>query len=371
MIKIKSLPSLVYLAVLTILISVVSTGFQFRFLITSFKIKSDGHKVPIITLFPDTEAQSPLTKTARVYLKYKIFEDPGYTLSFFIKTGSQNEKETLLFYSTDRRLGSLFWNISIIDGKIETARLEHILPAITDRRVNDNRWHHVLVSTNRKEERIYLDGKLDKSAPVYKLHIPDKWFVANINQKLVGDDQIHLKDFIFVNKDLSPGQFEVYRYYFLGNKTPLYRLIFTRFILNLLIIISLYGFLVFIIKLHYENQTLFSIIDNISSKLPLCLLAVISFWTGLGYQISIFCFFLFFYYILQNYENIFPDYLKTFIVTPISFLLNCAKLLRQLKVKKLFKYATSQKPEIYFCLFLFLGFLFSLNEFFFTNNRFL
>lgn len=371
MMKTKFLLSLLYPVILTILIAVVLTSFEFRFLLASFKINSSGHKVPIISLIPDIETQSPLTKTARVYLEYKIFEDPGYTLSFFIKTGSRSQKETRLFYSADKRLGSIYWNISIVDGKVETARLEHILPAITDKRVNDNRWHHVFVATNRKEVRIYLDDELDKSAPVYKLHLPDKWFVIDVDQEIVGDDQIYLRDFIFINKNLSPKEFEVYHYYFLGNKTPLYRLILIHFIVNLLIIISFYGFLVFIIKSNYENQNFFPIINNISSKLSLCLLATIFFWTSYGYQISLFCFFLFFYCLLQDYKNIFPDYLRTFIITPISFLLNCSKLLRKLKIKKLFKYSTSQKPEIYFCLFLFLGLLFSLNRFLFTNNRFL
>lgn len=368
--RIKFSSFLIHPVMLVILISIVLTSFQIRFLITSFKINSGWQQIPVINLLPIPETESLISSTTRIKLKNRILDEPGYTLGFFIKTANQSQKETLLFYSTDIYVSSGYWNISLIDGKIETARIEHIPPIITDKKINDNQWHHILVTANSNEARIYIDDKLSKNTLANYLKTPDKWFIVDINKKLVGDDQIHLKDFIFINKDLTPLEFEIYRDFFLGNSAPLYLLILFRFFTNLLVIISFYGFLVLIIKLHYENQTLFSIIDNVSNKLYLFLLAAISLWTGYGYQVSLLCLFFFFYFVLQNYKNIFPDYLRAFVNFPISYLIISVKLLRQFKIKEFLHFSTSQKPEVYFLLFLFLGLLLSFNRFLFTNNLF-
>ena len=370
MLRIKYLSPCLYPILLAIFISLVLTSNQFRFLISSFKINSGSQQIPVINFLPTIENESAIKSTTPIKLKDRIFDETGYTLSFYIKTTNQSEKEILLFHSTDIHVSSLYWNISLVDGKIETARIEHIPPMITDRKINDNQWHHILVTANSNEARIYIDDKLSKNTMVNYLKTPDKWFVVDNNPILIESDHINLKDFIFVNKDLTPQNFENYQNFFQGNSAPLYRMIVFRYFTNLFTITSFFLFFVLLVKLHYKQQTILSIIDGLANKLYLFLVAAIFTWTGYGYQITLLCFFVYLYFIMKIYEHAFPNYLKTFVNVPITFLFTSLKLLRQFKIKEFVGYTISQKPEDYFLLLLFVGLLLTFNRFLFTNNLF-
>jgi hypothetical protein len=345
-----------------LIITLIVTAFQNSYLLTSFQINFAGQQIPIISLNSKPESDNLITQYRRTYLSRGLNEKNGYTISFDIKTENQNQKEKPIIYTTDKSLGAIYRNISLMDGKIETNHTQEISPIITINRINDNNWHNILIYTDNNFERIFVDGKLDNIVSVNLLNTPDKWLVVDIDNILTSESKIYIRELTLINDSVSPKRFTVFKEYYLGNSVPLTLSIFFVFLKNIILYSLIYALLVLLIKKRSPQSSFPKITKNLINNNLFIFIPVLFMWTVYIYQISFISYSILFYRLQQEYDTILPKYIRTPLLTTLSFIFASTNLLFTKKFKEFNKYLFLQKPETYFYLFLYLGIIFSLNR---------
>lgn len=346
---------LIYFFLLLFLISVIYTIHQFKFLSTSFKIYSSGNigKITLSKFFQSSIESHIIDKNT--YLQNKIIKDSGYTLSFQLKTSTSS---AMFFYTSDSsNCGSVFWNIYIIDGKIETARLNSIPPVIVEKKVNDNVWHHIIISA-KQEQKIFIDGKLESETVFGNLYVPDEWFNFNLEGGQETTQQIYLKDVLFINRLINPKEIDDYNNIF-DNKNCfiLFAKVAQSFMLAFLFSFFSVLLLALIINRKYPNQSISTVLNRLYPILFIIVLYELSLWTGYRNKILILSVFLILYYLNSSYKNLFPEYIRLFFITPIEFFIELSKLTFSEDIKGAYTHLFKNKPLVYYLLLIFLALL--------------
>lgn len=354
--KIKIDLPFLYLLLDIFLISVIFTFYQLQYLGTSFKVNSFGNPTRLAVL-SSIRSHDDSVLNRNIYIENKPLNNTGYTLSFSVKTLLENAQ----FFNTgsSKGGGSIYWNIYLVDGKIQTARLDYIPPVIVDQKINDGKWHDIVVSVGN-EQKIYIDKVLKIRSSVGTPLMAESWFNFFLKLGEKGEGQVYLKDVLFINKSIPPDQIKTFDKYFSGEGTS--DKVISTFLGNFAIIILIIFSLVAFIKWHYPQKPIKLIIEKISSISPLYIIVVLSLWTPFMAKVTILTTFTSSYYLLLSFRKILPSHIRQVFVTPISFFNVSLKLLFRDK-RGLYPYLASLKPQDYFLLFFFINLLLFFDSF--------
>lgn len=345
-IKLKSIYTLLIFDIF--LISLILTAYQLRYIETSFKVDSGGYaqKVKIFDS-SDTAKASPFILSENAFIENEVIQNSGYTISFFIKTLA--EKARFFNTSNSEGGGSIYWNIDVVDGKIQTAKLISIDPLITGRKINDGNWHHILIIIGNNH-KIYIDNKLETTTSVTYRPLEEKWLNFTLGTKgTIKEDgqQVYLKDIFFINKNIPVGEVNSFSQYFI-NKGFSSEIIRT-FLLTFGLVSATFCLLIFLIKKRSSNSAYSSITEKIISISPLFALVSLSLWTSFTNKIAFFALLIFLSYILKHFPNILPNHIKLLAFAPTNFFLTFFKLFLRNR-KKLPHHLLCQTPETYFII---------------------
>ena len=330
-------------------LSLLLTGYAARYIKTSFKVDSNGNAIRLINFcFINCEEKDILLEK-NLYFQNPILKDSGYAISFYIKTLA----ERALFFNTssDSGGGSIYWNIYILDGRIQTARLGSLPSVLTDKKINDGEWHHVFISVG-KEQKVFIDEELESRIIPNILYLPDFWFNFYLEPTADNTNLVSLKDILFVNKPISLRL--AYRFHEKGGET-FSNDVFTHFLIVLAGIFSAFLLLIGLIKRKYPHEFSAPIIRRVLRIWPVLLLCALSLWTPYREK-AIFCGVVFFsHYLARYYREIFPKSIGLFIFSSLSFFIIFGRLVRQKNYRKLKKHLFFNKPQAYYFVLIFLS----------------
>lgn len=336
------------------IISSVLTAYHFRYLKTSFKIDSDRNAIKIHpSNFTHTLKDSILDENT--YVENGILQNSGYTISFDIKTSAENA----FFFNTSSSAGggSIYWTVYLIDGNIQTSRLNSISAVLIDKKISDNQWHHILISVGA-DQKIFIDGKLESRATFSSLYLHDLWFNFYVEPNRDNPNQIYLRNIIFINKSASLAEIRSFNNYFKGgqNYIGLYIQIFIFWIFVFAATVCVILGIILLIRKSYSNEDIPLIVQRVSFVLPLYVLSAFFWSTQFRYKILLLSSLISLYFLGRYYKKILPAFLRPLILTPVSFFDVSFKLILAKDKKRLYRHLFKNEPYVYFLLLIFLSF---------------
>ncbi|MDO8424453.1 MAG: LamG domain-containing protein, partial [bacterium] len=198
-----------------LLLTFILSLYQLRYRQSSFAVGPFGSPLNL-ELTKTSDNQLP-TLPGNSFINNAVLQNSGYSLGFDIKTSQMNAH----FFSTssDKGTGSIYWALNLVDGNLQTSRLGTIEPTLVNRKINDNLWHKVFISQDR-ELKIFIDDALEGHVAGRKL-LPgiqqnEKWFNFYGQPDPESREQVEMRNIVFVNKSLSPQEFNSYVGYFKG-----------------------------------------------------------------------------------------------------------------------------------------------------------
>lgn len=336
-------------------ITFVLTLHQSQYLKTSFII--DNNDNPVKLEFLNTPTDQSSTLRLNTFINNEIPLTSGHTLGFSIRTTVNNAH----FFDTgsDKGGGSIYWPINLVDGKLLTSRLGTVEPTLVDYKINNNRWHRVLISIDEvaltpqnKELKVYIDGILKSRISSTNLlpgNLPnEKWFNFYIKTGEDGKEQINLKDIVFINKSISLSEFNSFSEELKSSKNITDKPI-QSFIATLTTLALLVCSLIILIKNKYRDKPILHIIERISSCIILYPVLLFSLWTNYGSKVLFISTLISIYYLLAGYPKLVPESITLLITTPINFLYSLFKPPFD-DIKSMSHSLSSIKPFIFFLI---------------------
>lgn len=328
---------------------------KLEWLSSSFQVNAERDKIFIRPLDPPIDQKDqPLTNNVYLYLKDNFSKNQWYTLSFYIQIPSEVINSENLFYSTNLLpASSIFFNLRLLEGKIQTGHVCSWSSVLLGKTLNDNRWHHLLISKNERS-KIYLDGKLESSAPARDLCNNENWLVINTQNRIPGH-KILLKEVTLVKEPLSPLKFNsIYASYFTGNNKPLLFDIFKSLLAYPIVIIVILLMTFLIIKRKYKSQKAYNIFCKLYPTLLLWIIGFVPFKTNSYYPLSFICLLLVITVLHNSFPRIIPSHLAKFANMTSGFAFDTIKFVITNKYKYLRIYL---RPDnclhlLYFLIFI-------------------
>ncbi|MDP3888634.1 MAG: hypothetical protein Q8Q24_01175 [bacterium] len=330
------------------LISLILTFFQFRYLESSFFAEKDRvvSSLKIFRLIPMLES-SVLNKN--IFYQNEPLKNSDYTLSFFIQTRTENSP--LVSSSSGPGGGSIYWNINLVDGKLETGRVDAIAPVLVNQKINDNQWHHIIIQTGQVQS-IYIDNQLVSRMSTRFNTLKDRWFNFTLEPNSNNPEPIKLRNIVFLNKSASIGEIE--NFYKKGDFLTDFLLSFVTTFLTIALLLT---FSIWYIKKKYPLERVQTITKNLSYGSLIFIPGVLSMWSNYMNKALFLTIILFLYYLTGFYKRVLPESLYLFINSPLSFFLTSARLVYSRNLRKLCRHLFAQYPSVYFLILIFLGFL--------------